>query len=203
MSRKSKSSQNDHKQNRTTYQIWIRRGNRSVWFYRDITGTMTPKIRVWAAPTGQFFTGPAGCNCASSVLGRHSVQFQQNKWGPFPSIVVWGMFKTFWRIMNGKIWAGRCGDNRRHSRKRSIVLWFSFRLFVRHISSQTPCDDTKLSLRTSSFETLFISVWRPEHVSTIFNPSAWNSYEKKPSEKITTDLIQNKKIRIKQMFKTC
>ena len=62
---------------------------RHHWHYDTWT-----EIRVWAAPTGKFFTGQPGCNCAS-VLERLSLQFRQKNEDPFHPLWFEGCSRHF------------------------------------------------------------------------------------------------------------
>ena len=87
--------------------------HRPHWHYDTWT-----EIRVWALPTGEFFTGQHGCKRAS-VLERLSLPFRQKNEDPFhPWFDVQDILAHEWLNLSQEV----CTQSK-HSRKKSFMLW--------------------------------------------------------------------------------
>ena len=171
------------------------------WHYDTWT-----EIRVWAAGNWEVLhrsTWIHLCLCVRKTFFAISPE----KWGPFPSIhssiVVWGMFKTFWRIMNGKIWARRClhtaniaGRGQACSGFTSDFLQDTF--LHRHLAMTQNSRLGQAHLKHYSYPVGGLNILQP-----FSTPADGTLMKKILWKKIPKHYLQNGKIRAKQMLTTC
>jgi hypothetical protein len=205
----SKSSKNDHKQNRTTY--YTRFG---FVVAIEVFAYKATSLALW-----HLDRDPCLSRSNWEVLHRSTwihlclcvrktfFAISPEKWGPFPSIhssiVVWGMFKTFWRIMNGKIWARRClhtaniaGRGQACSGFTSDFLQDTF--LHRHLAMTQNSRLGQAHLKHYSYPVGGLNILQP-----FSTPADGTLMKKILWKKIPKHYLQNGKIRAKQMLTTC